>query len=426
MSNVLLVASDQVGERMAGPGIRAFELGRALSMRHKVTLAVPPPLPPSATRIAIVEARRSVLAMHAPRHDVVVVQGSAFDLLPHGPDLPPLVIDLYDPFPIEGLQIHAGEALPDRVARHRSDLDLLRRQAGAGDLFICASSRQRLFWVGALTALGRVNPQTFDDDADLDNLIRLVPFGVSDTDPSGSVPDDPPTIVWGGGVWNWFDPLTLLRALPEVRRRVPGTRVRFLGTTHPNPAVPAQAMMSRTRALARELGLADAVNFVEGWTPYAERGAALGSARIGVSLNLPGIEADLAFRTRVLDYIWSALPVVVTEGDEIADLVEARGIGLTVRPCDEISLAAALVRLLSDTDLAQRCATAAGVLRDELRWSRVVASLAAFCDAPVTASDRRGARIRPPSATRRGLRLLRSQGVVAFSRRSARRLRKLF
>ncbi len=41
MKNVLVISDDYVGEKMAGPGIRAWELSKVLSKYFNVTLLVP-------------------------------------------------------------------------------------------------------------------------------------------------------------------------------------------------------------------------------------------------------------------------------------------------------------------------------------------------------------------------------------------------
>ncbi len=50
-----------------------------------------------------------------------------------------------------------------------------------------------------------------------------------------------------------------------------------------------------------------------------------------MSTHLHHVETDYSFRTRILDYFWASLPTVSTTGDALADLIERRGLGLTVR-----------------------------------------------------------------------------------------------
>ena len=84
--------------------------------------------------------------------------------------------------------------------------------------------------------------------------------------------DDAKIILWGGGVYNWFDPISLLRAVDKLRARLPEVRLYFLGMKHPNPHVPEMRMAVRTKELADELGLTDThVFFNEGWVEYEDR-----------------------------------------------------------------------------------------------------------------------------------------------------------
>ena len=82
-------------------------------------------------------------------------------------------------------------------------------------------------------------------------------------------------LLWPGGIWNWFDPLTVIRAVHELSQRRDDVRLFFLGAPAPEPGVPEMAMAGARRvALAEELGLRDRVVFFNfGWVPYAERGA---------------------------------------------------------------------------------------------------------------------------------------------------------
>ena len=50
-ASVLVLSSEPVGERMAGPAIRAAELARALAAEHDVTLAAPAPGPRRTTAL---------------------------------------------------------------------------------------------------------------------------------------------------------------------------------------------------------------------------------------------------------------------------------------------------------------------------------------------------------------------------------------
>lgn len=353
------------------------------------------------------DVRGDALRAAADRADALFVQGL---VLAHYPFLAaldrPLAVDIYDPFVLENLAQRAAESSANRERYHRQDLDVLCAQLERGDFFVCASEQQRDFWLGMLTALGRVNPATYDDDAGLRRLVDVMPFGLPDEPPRaerpvlrGVVPGigaGDRVILWGGGIWNWFDPLTLIRAVAELARARGDVRLFFMGTRSPSLYQPKLAMAARAEALARELGLLDrAVFFNAGWVPYAERAGYLLEADVGASCHLPHIETRYAFRTRLLDCIWAGLPMVVTEGDVLADLVAARGLGRAVPPESVPATAAALADVLDAPGGRAAYAERFAAARPALAWSRTVEALARFAVDPYRAADRPAAGLSP-------------------------------
>jgi hypothetical protein len=77
----------------------------------------------------------------------------------------------------------------------------------------------------------------------------------------------------------------------------------------------------------------------------------------------------------------------VTGGDAIGELVDQRGLGLTVPPGDVAALAAALDRMLSDEEFARACRARVRELVPSLTWSHAVEPLVQFCRAPARAAD---------------------------------------
>jgi glycosyltransferase involved in cell wall biosynthesis len=252
-----------------------------------------------------------------------------------------VVADIYDPFHLEVLEQAKDQG--ERVrAKAATDTTLaLNEQLRRGDFFLCASDKQRDFWLGQLAAVGRINPLTYDQDETLGSLIAPVAFGVPDDAPvhsrqvlKGVVPgigNGDKVILRGGGVYNWFDPLTLVRAVQQLHARHSEVRLFFLGMKHPNPDVPDMRMAWETRQLADSLGLTDKVVFFnEAWVAYDERQNYLLESDLGVSTHLDHVETAFSFRTRILDYLWAGLPVVATGGMR---LVRSSSRMVWVPPC---------------------------------------------------------------------------------------------
>lgn len=430
MKRVLLISNDVVGSQMAGPAIRYYQFAKQLSERYDVTLVVPddPDIPPPDIELVVDPAAGRRIAKLCRGFDTVVVQ-----LL----DIPAMnalarsdtqtIYDLYVPFMIENLGFFAGQGDPSRREfEHRLTNHLQDTALRTGSAFICASERQRDLWLGYLGALGRIDLRTYVDDPDLSELIRVVPFGLEPSPPEhtkqvlkGIVPgirENDRVLLWGGGIWNWFDPLTLIRAVDELARRRDDVKLYFLGVTHPNHRVEAMSMATRAVELSKQLRLLDRhVFFNFGWVPYNERHNYLLEADLGVSTHLDTVETRYAFRTRILDYVWAARPIVATGGDILADLIAARGLGLTVDPGDPSQLAAAIERLLDDENEYQQAQANLRAVRDDYSWPTVVSPLGDLIDTIA------GERSIPPSRLARP----RHAGLIARNIYRQSRVRRL-
>ncbi len=385
---------------MAGPAIRAWHIATALAGEHDVQLVTTTRLcevssPSFRVRSVNQDELRSVEAWT----DVMVVQGYVLvdnPFLRSSPKV--MVVDLYDPMHLESLELTRGEEDSQRQIATRSVTAIMNDQLGRGDFFMCASVKQRDFWLGHLTALGRVNPLTYDDDETFHSLISVVPFGLPDNPPVSSgrvlrgvlpgIEDEDDVLLWGGGIYNWFDPITLIEAVDRLRRSRPQVRLFFLGLTHPNPDVPKMRMVGAARARAEELGLTGRhVFFNDGWVPYEDRQSYLLEADVGVSTHLQHLETAFSFRTRILDYMWAQLPIVASEGDAFADLIQSERLGITVPVGDLSALESALLRILADPDLAATCRANLERVARDYTWSKVLVPLVEFCRSPRRAPD---------------------------------------
>ena len=250
---------------------------------------------------------------------------------------------------------------------------------------------------------------------------------------------------WGGGVYNWFDPLTLVAAIDRVRREIPSVRLVFMGMKHPNPDVPEMRMAQQARTLAAELGLIGThVFFNETWVPYAARADVLLDADIGVSCHYDHVETEFSFRTRILDYLWAGLPIVCTDGDSFGRLVRQERLGAAVPPEDVEALTEALLELLRDPRLRQETAERVREVATRFTWSKALEPLARFLRNPRPASDAAWAHggWRPGGGGARGIperrkpfnlrqdvalgaHYLREEGLTGLTRRAGGRLRKV-
>ncbi len=399
LPHLLIVSNDVVETKMAGPGMRYLEMAHALSEGLDVTLAVPSDSAIEATAFRLVrywEERPGGLRVLVENSDVALVSGymvEKFSFLQHTRTR--LVIDLYDPFILENLHYYTDEPPQEQEDLNRQAVDVTNRLVQIGDFFICGSERQRDFWMGVLVANRRINPRTFAQDPSLRSLIDVVGIGFPSREPSRrpmlrdihpAFPAESRIVLWGGGIWDWLDPATLVRAWPGVLARHPEARLVFLGTRHPNPLVPRHKKAELTQALAKEIGEEGRTIFFYEWLPYEEREGLLCEADVGVVLHPQHVETRYSIRTRVLDYLWARLPVLVSDGDVTSDWVREYGVGQVVPPCDADAVTEALCKMLERPKRAW--APAFEPLRDAFLWTRVVEPLQRFCLHGSYASDR--------------------------------------
>ncbi|MDQ2754072.1 MAG: glycosyltransferase [Actinomycetota bacterium] len=392
---ILVMAFDPLTETMPGPAIRAWHLAEVLAGSHAVVLAGTAGATRRHPAMPVVAADGEDLRRLAESASMIVAPTSAVFRYPYliGLDVP-LVLDIYIPTHLENLE-PGGATEAEHCAAVRRQTEIINADLDRGDFFLCASERQRDFWLGSLAARGRINPLTYNEDAQLRRLIDVVAFGLPDQPPQRHGPGlrqvipgigaDDPVVLWGGGVYNWFDPLSLVRAIDRLRATRPTIRLVFLGMRNPNPHIAEMRMASDLRALSDRLDLTSRhVFFNEGWVPYDDRANYLLDADVAVSTHLDHIETRFSFRTRVLDYLWAGLPMVLTGGDALTDLVVEAGLGLSVAPGDDAAIADAISELLG----APKARTSPHALVEMFRWSAVAAPLVAYARHPAKAADR--------------------------------------
>jgi hypothetical protein len=336
----MLVCPEPLGKSQpAGIGIRFLEMRNVLAADgHDVTLLSAPVTP---------EQLRDVSA----NADVAVVQGHiANDFFVHARAIP-TVVDLYDPYIVENL--HYDD---ERIFAH--DHATFLNSILRGDLFLCASEAQRLFYLGAMLSAGRVNPVTFGN---LENLIRIASFGVP---PRRIQPKQRSRAILFGGIYDWYDAVLAIEAV-----KLAGLTLTF--TRHPNPDITPQGELARAMQHVK----ANGYNFVEfvPWVPYADRGAFYDRFGAAIMTFPQSLETDLSMRTRVYDYLWAGLPIVSSSAPGTDGLIER--FGAVVRSSDPADYAKALQRVIQTP-----IDTTAFV--EEHQWSKTLAPLVEFCRAP--------------------------------------------
>lgn len=388
---VLVVSNEQPGRRMAGPALRAMHLARELAAAGAdVRLAVPEPADTDLGVHTVVfgKPRADKFRRFAAGADVVVTQPQRVDValgLHSGGAR--VVYDLYVPSFVEYPASLYADELPTRTRtklverNHREYATAIE----CGDGFLVASQRQRDFLLGALGQAGRLrHPPGAHTEAF--PRVAVVPFGLPAQRPPEPadhalkgrlVPPDAVVALWAGGVWNWFDPRTVVRGLALARQSDPRLHLVFLAARHPSAAFTGQAAATRaleSEEVAGQLA-AGAVAFVDDWVPYDERWAFLRDADVAVSAHFDSPETRMSYRTRFLDHLWAGLPTITTEGGVLSEELAAAGAAITVPAGDSDAWADALLTIAGDAERRERMAAAATQVAAGLTWPQVARPL---------------------------------------------------
>ncbi len=389
---VLIIASDVVKKEMAGPAIRVWNFARILSEHMNVVLAIPndTDLEPDIFQIKKYTDEASLSRM-IEEVDIIVSSGMTFSRFACIKESEKyLVMDIYDPYTLAVLAEYRNKPMEKRLKIHKMVHFNLNEQFYYGDYFICASERQRDYWLGMAAALDRVNPYSYLQDPTLKKLIDVVPFGLPSKKPMHTsqvlkgkiegIGEDDFIVLWGGGIYNWFDPLTLIRVMAKIGEKRGDIKLFFMGIKHPNPDVKELQLATESVELAKKLGVYNNnVFFNFGWVPYKDRQNYLLESDVGIITHPEQIETRFSFRTRMLDYLWATLPIISTEGDSLSELIQKRNLGIAVASEDTESIESAILKLADDKVFYKKCKKNIKKIIPEYHWEKVCRPLVEFC-----------------------------------------------
>jgi glycosyltransferase involved in cell wall biosynthesis len=254
------------------------------------------------------------------------------------------------------------------LSRPELDIRWLRRIASRHPLVFTAHNamprRERAYgaWREALTLAARVvvhSKQAVERLAefgiDREKLVRVshpvfdAPAAVQVQPPSGT------TLLFFGLIRHYKGLDVLVRALPEIRQRVPEARLVVAGDPL-DPVAPVQE-------LAASLSVADAIDWRLGFVPDAQIPPLVAGAAVVV---LPYREIE---SSGVLALAFGhGRPAVVSDLGAVGDAVREFGAGRAVPPEDPAALAAACADLLNDADALRAAYEGALAARSALTW----------------------------------------------------------
>lgn len=383
---VVLFCSDVIGSKMGGVGIRYWELAQSLCHKYQLVLVTPNKPDLNHPKIIFRSLEDHTLKSAIKDADVVITQNISLKLYKLSCSYGiKLIADLYDPIILEYLEASRFVEAGRRKNTYDYLCSQLKLNFQLADGFICANEEQKKLWIGYMLSLGRVSPSVYDIDSNLDHYLGIVPIGMSSDKPAYvgqgvrakfGLSDNDKVILWGGGIWNWFDPLTLIQSIYELSKTRNDIKLVFMGVKHPNNAIPEMKMSIAAIELATKLGVLDkCVFFNYGWVSYEERQSYLLDATIGVCCHQNHLETLFSYRTRVLDYFWTALPIITSEGDSFARHVRENKLGRVVACGDVAGWVSSIQELVDHPDKYAECQSNIRAFAPQFTWEESAKSL---------------------------------------------------
>ena len=386
MSSVALVCSEPLKDCMAGIAIRYTELAAALALEDFDVHLYAPAIDGNYSvpnRVKVHALTLNSVTEQLDHADAVVVQGHLGESIVAALPDTPIAVDLYDPYLIENISY--AEQLGAEV--FCNDLRNWVRLCERGDFFLCASEQQRLFYCGFLLAHNRISPQRLADDVDLRQLIDVVPFGVPEQLPPHQpwLPAARPGSfrILFGGLYDWYDPFTLLEALDTEDCN----HCELILVRNPNPDTTPQKLIAEVEDWARERNWHNDRLTIIDWVPYVRRYDLLRDVDLMVATHADTFETSLSLRTRFLDAIAAECPIITNAGGAIADIVLKYEAGTVTQPGQVEELRAAILDNMRRADGDMNKPNGRSEFLSDFSWQRVIAPLVEFCANPRLQSD---------------------------------------
>ena len=429
MKKILLICNDVIGFKMAGPAIRCLEIGKSLSTKFDVTVAAKNLDADYLPGVKVCPATNAAINAAAKVADLIIIQGDALVRYPQLKDtVAVLVADMYCPIPLEYHQSSQRTPAESRFELSCHVTKVMFDQLIYADHFLCASIRQRDFWAGALTMAGRINGFAMPNalHTGLEHFFSVLPFGLPDVEASTTkhqlrdkfrLKSTDFVMVWGGGLYEWFDVLTVIRAVAQLSNSGHAVHLVFLGVKHPNPDILAHDCVGEAVQLSKDLGLYEKhVHFNFGWVDYAVRHEYLLDADLGVSCHFDNFETRYSFRTRMLDYLWCGLPILATKGDIFEELIVANKIGAAIGYQDVEGWCNEIEAMIDDSNLVDERRRNSRSLGRDFKWSKTTSIFLDRCADLTVQEDRaRIRRLNKPASN--GMVRLARQVVSVYQRR---------
>lgn len=307
-----------------------------------------------------------------------------------GPDQQ-LILDCYVPIYVEVSARNSEDVDREYNAFHH-DVGRWAHALKRGDLFLCASEPQRRYYMGVLSGLGRINPVTYGEE-----LIKIVPYGIYRDEPKaatkpiakliGKKDEQSKKVLWFGGIYPWFDLRTLVDAITLTNDELP-TKLIVVGAKNPFNAHPdfIKAYEKLAAYVEQDPKRREHVVFQD-WVRFEERADWYLDSDLVVVINKLGDENELAWRTRLVDYMWADLPIITNGGDPLGEILLSNDAAVKLHGLSAKEISNDLVQTLKDKQNLDNVKKNLSKVKKQFYWDVATKDLAESIRSHARAAD---------------------------------------
>ena len=288
-----------------------------------------------------------------------------------------LILDGYVPIHIE-MSARNSDNLDREYDAFNFENKIWTKALRRGDILLCANEAQKKFYTGVMAQVGRINPITYGDE----DLIQIVPYGiyrekaVAKNDPVSKLVKNKKAfkLLWFGGIYPWFDLTNLLEAVKNANKTTPIELI-MVGVKNPfNQHLDFIKRYEEVMDYIKNNNM-DEIVHVTDWVKFEDRAEwYLGSDAV-VLINNIGMENTLAWRTRLVDYVWADLPIVTNGGDPMSDILEANKAVYILPDLDAKTIEKEIIKISKDKETLKQVSTNLSKVRRLFYWDKVTENL---------------------------------------------------
>lgn len=291
-----------------------------------------------------------------------------------------LILDCYVPIYVE-ISARGSKDLENEYMAFRSEIHRWSKVLKRGDLYLCANENQKRYYQGVLSALGRINPATYDD-----NLLLIAPYGIYKEKPKVKTrpittilkdkkEDGYKKILWFGAVYPWFDLRTLVDAVRKINESLP-VKLIIVGAKNPFNAHPD--FIERHNELIEyvDSNEENKKNIIfQDWIEFDNRADWYLDSDLVILINKIGEENELAWRTRLVDYMWADLPILTNGGDPLGEELIDAGAASRLENLSAEGLAMSISNVLDEPKNLDTLKHNLSKVRKKYYWEEVTSEL---------------------------------------------------